>query len=180
MNKKELETFARRAAKDIPSGSERYKVCGGGLQSSPIQHDGTAGAPWNVLDPRALNVAFSTRALQVGCRMFVVVGVAPVMKALLVARINKCDWTVVELFETCIEPLIRTEKSTYSQKQLDEMDRLSEVFDRASQVAAPPGDVTDIYAKFGELSLEKDFSEGALTEAGLRQRGASIQCDVSY
>ena len=39
MNKKELEAFVRRAAKDISSGSERYKVCGGGLQSSPIQHD---------------------------------------------------------------------------------------------------------------------------------------------
>jgi len=45
-----------------------------------------------------------------GGRMFVVVGEAPVMKALLVTRIGKNEWTLDELFETCIDPLINAEK----------------------------------------------------------------------
>ena len=45
-----------------------------------------------------------------GGRMFVVVGEAPVMKALLVTRIGKNEWTLEEVFETCIEPLINAEK----------------------------------------------------------------------
>jgi protein-L-isoaspartate(D-aspartate) O-methyltransferase len=45
-----------------------------------------------------------------GGRMFVVVGEAPVMKALLVTRIGKNEWTMEELFETCIDPLINAEK----------------------------------------------------------------------
>jgi protein-L-isoaspartate(D-aspartate) O-methyltransferase len=42
--------------------------------------------------------------------MFVVTGDAPVMKALLATRISKNEWTVDELFETCIDPLINAEK----------------------------------------------------------------------
>ena len=45
-----------------------------------------------------------------GGRMFVVVGNAPVMKALLVTRIGKNKWTIDEMFETCIDPLINAEK----------------------------------------------------------------------
>ena len=45
-----------------------------------------------------------------GGRMFVVVGEAPVMKALLVTRIGRNEWTLEEIFETCIEPLINAEK----------------------------------------------------------------------
>jgi hypothetical protein len=43
---------------------------------------------------------------------------------------------------------------------------VAEVFDRPSQ-AAPPVDVTVLHAKIGELTLENDFLEGALTKAGL-------------
>ncbi len=53
---------------------------------------------------------FYKKALKEGGRMFVVVGDAPVMKALLVTRIGKNEWTLDELFETCIEPLINAEK----------------------------------------------------------------------
>jgi protein-L-isoaspartate(D-aspartate) O-methyltransferase len=53
---------------------------------------------------------FYKKALKEGGRMFVVTGDAPVMKALLVTRISKNEWTVDELFETCIDPLINAEK----------------------------------------------------------------------
>jgi len=45
-----------------------------------------------------------------GGRMFIVVGDAPVMKALLVTRIGKNEWTLDELFETCVDPLINAER----------------------------------------------------------------------
>jgi protein-L-isoaspartate(D-aspartate) O-methyltransferase len=53
---------------------------------------------------------FYKKALKDGGRMFVVVGEAPVMKALLVTRIDRNEWTVDELFETCIDSLIHAEK----------------------------------------------------------------------
>jgi protein-L-isoaspartate(D-aspartate) O-methyltransferase len=53
---------------------------------------------------------FYKKALKEGGRMFVVIGDAPVMKALLVTRISKNEWTMDELFETCIDPLINAEK----------------------------------------------------------------------
>ena len=53
---------------------------------------------------------FYKKALKEGGRLFVVVGDAPVMKALLVTRIGKNEWTIDELFETCIDPLINAEK----------------------------------------------------------------------
>lgn len=45
-----------------------------------------------------------------GGRMFVITGDAPVMKALLVTRIGKNEWTLDELFETSIDPLINAER----------------------------------------------------------------------
>lgn len=53
---------------------------------------------------------FYKKALKENGRMFVVVGEAPVMKALLVRRIGKDEWTQDELFETSIDPLINAEK----------------------------------------------------------------------
>ena len=53
---------------------------------------------------------FYKKALKEGGRMFVVVGDAPVMKAMLVTRIGKNEWIDEELFETCIDPLINAEK----------------------------------------------------------------------
>jgi len=50
------------------------------------------------------------KALKEGGRMFVVTGDAPVMKALQVTRVGKNEWTLDELFETCIDPLINAEK----------------------------------------------------------------------
>ena len=54
---------------------------------------------------------FYKKALKEGGRMFVIVGEAPVMKALLVTRLSKNEWTLDELFETCVDPMINAEKS---------------------------------------------------------------------
>lgn len=53
---------------------------------------------------------FYKKALKQGGRMFVITGDAPVMKALRVTRIGKNEWTLDELFETSIDPLINAEK----------------------------------------------------------------------
>ena len=47
------------------------------------------------------------RALVVGGRMFVVIGVAPVMEARLVTRTGEDSWLSETLFETRIEPLVQ-------------------------------------------------------------------------
>ena len=53
---------------------------------------------------------FYKKTLKEGGRMFVITGDAPVMKALLVTRIGKNEWTADELFETCVDPMIHAEK----------------------------------------------------------------------
>lgn len=53
---------------------------------------------------------FYKKTLKEGGRMFVITGDAPVMKALLVTRIDKNEWTIEELFETCVDPMIHAEK----------------------------------------------------------------------
>jgi protein-L-isoaspartate(D-aspartate) O-methyltransferase len=46
------------------------------------------------------------KALRVGGRLFAVVGVAPVMDAILVRRVDSTEWIRESLFETVIDPLI--------------------------------------------------------------------------
>ena len=46
------------------------------------------------------------RSLRLGGRLFVVVGEAPVMDAILVRRVDTAEWIRESLFETVIEPLI--------------------------------------------------------------------------
>jgi protein-L-isoaspartate(D-aspartate) O-methyltransferase len=46
------------------------------------------------------------RSLRVGGRLFVIVGEAPVMDAILVRRIDDAEWIRESLFETVVEPLI--------------------------------------------------------------------------
>lgn len=46
------------------------------------------------------------RALRIGGRLFAVVGVPPVMDAVLVRRVAGAEWTRESLFETVLEPLI--------------------------------------------------------------------------
>jgi transposase-like protein len=47
------------------------------------------------------------------------------------------------------------------------LERMGEVFDKPGQPASPSFDVKELHAKIGELTLENDFLEGALTKAGL-------------
>jgi protein-L-isoaspartate(D-aspartate) O-methyltransferase len=46
------------------------------------------------------------RSLRVGGRLFAIVGVAPVMDAILVRRVDHDEWIRESLFETVVEPLI--------------------------------------------------------------------------
>jgi protein-L-isoaspartate(D-aspartate) O-methyltransferase len=47
--------------------------------------------------------------LRTGGRLFVICGEAPVMKAMLITRIDKDEWREEELFETSVDPLIHAE-----------------------------------------------------------------------
>jgi transposase-like protein len=46
------------------------------------------------------------------------------------------------------------------------LERMHEVFESPGQSASPAVDVKSLHAKIGELTLENDFLEGALTKAG--------------
>ena len=47
------------------------------------------------------------------------------------------------------------------------LDRAADVFGGAAAPAEPPIDLKALHAKIGQLALENDFLEGALTKAGL-------------
>ena len=46
------------------------------------------------------------RSLRIGGRLFVIVGAAPVMEAMLVRRVDSNEWIRESLFETVVEPLV--------------------------------------------------------------------------
>ncbi len=47
------------------------------------------------------------------------------------------------------------------------LERAADVFETGSSPGAPPVDIKRLHAKIGELTLENDFLEGALTKAGM-------------
>ena len=47
------------------------------------------------------------------------------------------------------------------------LERATEVFAKHSRPDDPPIDVKTLHAKVGQLTLENDFLEGALTKAGM-------------
>ena len=49
------------------------------------------------------------QTLRVGGRLFAIVGVAPVMEAILVRRVDAAEWIRESLFETVVEPLINAQ-----------------------------------------------------------------------
>jgi protein-L-isoaspartate(D-aspartate) O-methyltransferase len=73
--------------------------------------DAFAEAPFGAFDAIAVTGSLPVydarfeRALNVGGRLFVVVGVPPVMEALLIRRVDDTEWVRESLFETVIEPL---------------------------------------------------------------------------
>ena len=74
--------------------------------------DAFAAAPLGVYDAIAVTGSLPVydarfeQALTIGGRLFVVVGVAPVMEALLIRRVDGSEWVRETLFETVIPPLI--------------------------------------------------------------------------
>ena len=74
--------------------------------------DAFSAAPWGEYDVIAVTGSLPVydmrfeRALRVGGRLFAVVGVAPVMDAVLVRRVDHTEWIRESLFETVIGPLL--------------------------------------------------------------------------
>jgi protein-L-isoaspartate(D-aspartate) O-methyltransferase len=74
--------------------------------------DAFSGAPMGEYDVIALTGSlpvYDSRfqdALRIGGRLFAVVGVAPVMDAVLIRRVDQAEWIRESLFETVIDPLI--------------------------------------------------------------------------
>ncbi len=73
----------------------------------------------------------------------------------------KGDKTLVELSEYFD---VHANQLTQWKTQL--LERAADAFD-GSRSREPPIDVKTLHAKIGELALENDFLEGALTKAGL-------------
>lgn len=89
---------------------------------------------------------------------------SPEFKAKVALEATKEEYTLAELAKRYdVHP------NQITQWKVQLLERVAEVFDRPSQ-AAPPVDVTVLHAKIGELTLENDFLEGALTKAGLAPR----------
>ena len=72
------------------------------------------------------------------------------------------DKTLAEIAEQFEE---HPHQVTEWKKQL--LERAAEVFDGPRHKDAPPVDVKTLHAKIGQLALENDFWEGALTKAGM-------------
>jgi len=90
---------------------------------------------------------------------------SPEFKAKVALEATKEEYTLAELAKRYdVHP------NQITQWKVQLLERVAEVFDRPSQAAAPPVDVTVLHAKIGELTLENDFLEGALTKAGLAPR----------
>ena len=71
------------------------------------------------------------------------------------------DKTLVELSEQ-----FDVHANQITQWKIQLLERASDAFD-GSGPKEPPVDVKTLHAKIGELALENDFLEGALTKAGL-------------
>jgi transposase-like protein len=86
---------------------------------------------------------------------------SPAFKAKVALAAVKGDKTLVELSEYFD---IHANQITQWKTQL--LERARDAFDGAGS-KEPPIDVKTLHAKIGELALENDFLEGALTKAGL-------------
>ena len=87
---------------------------------------------------------------------------APAFKAKVALAAVKGDRTIAQLAEHFD---VHPNQITAWKAQLE--GGASDVFGPGSAAAAPAIDVKSLHAKIGELTLENDFLEGALTKAGL-------------
>ena len=86
----------------------------------------------------------------------------PVFKSKVALAAIKGDKTVAELAQQFD---IHANQITQWKTQL--LERAGAVFEGNGRPEAPPIDIKALHAKIGELTLENDFLEGALTKAGL-------------
>jgi transposase-like protein len=86
----------------------------------------------------------------------------PAFKARVAIAAIKGDRTLVELAEQFD---VHPNQITTWKAQLE--GSAADVFDPGGGTAPPAVDVKSLHAKIGELTLENDFLEGALSKAGL-------------
>ncbi len=86
----------------------------------------------------------------------------PVFKSKVALAAIKGDKTVAELTQQFD---VHANQITQWKTQL--LDRAGVVFEGSGQKEALPIDIKALHAKIGELILENDFLEGALSKAGL-------------
>ena len=86
----------------------------------------------------------------------------PVFKSKVALAAIKSDRTVAELSQQFD---VHSNQITQWKTQL--LERAGMVFEGGGRTESPPIDLKALHAKIGELTLENDFLEGALTKAGL-------------
>ena len=86
----------------------------------------------------------------------------PVFKSKVALAAIKGDRTVAELSQQFD---VHANQITQWKTQL--LERAGIVFEGGGRPESPPIDLKALHAKIGELTLENDFLEGALTKAGL-------------
>ncbi len=86
----------------------------------------------------------------------------PVFKSKVALAAIKGDKTVAELSQQFD---VHANQITQWRTQL--LERAGVVFESSGHQEAPPIDIKALHAKIGELILENDFLEGALSKAGL-------------
>ena len=87
---------------------------------------------------------------------------SPAFKAKVALEAFRGDKTLAEL---CERHDVHANQIADWKNQL--LERAAMVFGGAAQPDAPPVDLKALHAKIGQLTLENDFLEGALTKAGM-------------
>ena len=78
-----------------------------------------------------------------------------------------CTLNVVSLYLSLVYPQWARHPNQITQWKAQLEGRAADVFGPGASAAQPAIDVKSLHAKIGELTLENDFLEGALSKAGL-------------